>query len=55
MPKALHNKLARQARKQGLSGDRFKAYVYGTMNKIEQGKQSHFDKAIRKRMKGAKS
>lgn len=40
MPKALHNKLARQATKKGLSGKRKNAYVYGTMAKIEKGKKS---------------
>lgn len=38
MPKALHNKLARQATKKGLSGKRKNAYVYGTLNKIKKGK-----------------
>lgn len=42
MPKALHNKLQKQARKKGLTGKRKNAYVHGTMNKI--GKKS-----IRKR------
>jgi hypothetical protein len=35
MPKALHQKLARQAAKKGLTGKRKDAYVYGTMQKIE--------------------
>jgi hypothetical protein len=34
MPKALHDKLARQARKKGLKGKRAAAYVYGTMRKM---------------------
>lgn len=38
MPKALHNKLKRQAKKQHLGKDRENAYVYGTMNKIEKEK-----------------
>ena len=38
MPKALHDRLARQASKKGLSGKRADAYVYGTMNKIEKKK-----------------
>lgn len=38
MPKELHNKLKRQARKKGLTGERADAYVYGTMAKVEQGK-----------------
>lgn len=33
MPKALHDKLAKQAAKAGLSGERKDAYVYGTMRK----------------------
>jgi len=39
MPKALHRKLARQATKQGLRGERRDAYIYGTMNKIEKAKK----------------
>ena len=39
MPKALHDKLARQARKKGYKGERFKRYVYGTMAKIEKRKK----------------
>jgi hypothetical protein len=39
MPKALHDKLERSARKAGLKGERKDAYVYGTMDKIE--KQRH--------------
>lgn len=39
MPKALHDKLAREARAKGLTGDRKDAYVYGTMNKIEKKKK----------------
>jgi hypothetical protein len=39
MPKALHDKLARQARKMGLTGKRFKAYVYGTLYKYEKRKK----------------
>ena len=38
MPKALHRKLANSARKKGLKGKRKKAYVYGTMNRIEKKK-----------------
>lgn len=33
MPKALHDKLDRQAKKQGLRGERKDAYVYGVMRK----------------------
>jgi len=39
MPKALHDKLERQARKKGLKGKRKDAYIYGTMKKIEKGKK----------------
>mgnify|MGYP001598341155 CR=1 FL=1 len=45
MPKALHDKLKRQARKQGLTGDRAKAYVYGTMERIEQRRHVHVESA----------
>lgn len=38
MPKELHRKLAQQARKQGLKGERKNAYVYGTMSKIEKAR-----------------
>lgn len=37
MPKKIHDKLERQARKLGLKGKRKNAYVYGTLNKIEKG------------------
>lgn len=33
MPKALENKLKAEARKKGLTGKRFNAYVYGTLEK----------------------
>ena len=39
MPKKLHDKLERQARKKGYKGKRKDAYVYGTMNKIEKRKK----------------
>jgi hypothetical protein len=35
MPKALHDKLAKSARKAGLKGERRGSYVYGTMKRIE--------------------
>lgn len=40
MPKAMHRKLARSAKKAGLKpgSERSNAYVYGTMNKIEKAK-----------------
>lgn len=40
MPKWLHDMLARQAAKRGLKGKRKKAYIYGTMNKIEKRKKA---------------
>jgi hypothetical protein len=36
MPKALHRKLKRQARKKGLKGKRADKYVYGTMAKVKK-------------------
>lgn len=39
MPKALHRKLAKQATKQGLTGERKDAYIYGTMKKVESAKK----------------
>ena len=48
MPKELEDKLKREARKKGLSGDRFNAYVYG--NKTMQ-KYLHPDLQERKRKK----
>ena len=38
MPKELHRRLERQARKKGLKGERRKAYVYGTLSKIKKKK-----------------
>jgi len=38
MPKKLHRKLSRQAKKKGLKGDRKDVYVYGTLTKIERKK-----------------
>ena len=37
MPKKIHAKLERQARKKGLRGKRKDAFVFGTMNKIKKG------------------
>lgn len=34
MPKELEEKLRAQAKKQGLSGERLNAYVYGTMRRM---------------------
>jgi hypothetical protein len=39
LPKALHDKLERQARKKGFKGKRADRYVYGTMNKIKKKKK----------------
>jgi len=36
MPKVLHEKLERQARKLKLKGKRKDAYVYGTLKKIKK-------------------
>ncbi len=36
MPKKIHDKLERQARKLGLKGERKDRYVYGTLSKIEK-------------------
>jgi hypothetical protein len=36
MPKALHDKLKRQARKKGYKGKRADKYVYGTLNKLKK-------------------
>lgn len=33
MPKKVERRLAKEAKRKGLTGDRAKAYVYGTMNK----------------------
>ena len=37
MPEALKRKLRAGAKKEGLTGDRADAYVYGTLNKKEKG------------------
>lgn len=45
MPKKVHDKLEREAKKKGLKGEHKDAYVYGTLNKIKkkEGKsKSHF-------------
>lgn len=39
MPKALHRKLTKQAKKKGLTGKRKGAYIYGTMKKVEKKKK----------------
>lgn len=38
MPKKVHKRLVKQAKKKGLKGERKKAYVYGTLRKIEKNK-----------------
>ena len=40
MPKKMHKRLEKAARKKGLTGKRKKAYVYGTMKKRSKKKQS---------------
>lgn len=40
MPKALHDKLAREATKRGLTGERRDAYVYGTLAKVDKLRKS---------------
>ncbi len=40
MPKRMHDKLAREAKKKGLKGKEKNAYVYGTMAKIEKATKS---------------
>jgi hypothetical protein len=37
MPKEMHDRLAKQAGKRGLSGDRRAAYIYGTMSRMKKG------------------
>lgn len=39
MPKELHDRLARQARKKGLKGKAFNRYVYGTMHDIKEAQE----------------
>jgi len=39
MPKELHARLEKQARKMGLMGDRKNAYVYPTLRKVEKRKK----------------
>ena len=47
MPKALKEKLRRQGRKKGFTGERLEKYVYGTMTTIEKKKKNPI---TRKRM-----
>lgn len=39
MPKKMHRALERQARKKGLTGERKRRYVYGTMAKRKKRKK----------------
>lgn len=50
MPKKMEEKLKREARKKGLTGDDFNAYVYGTM----QSKTSWKPKKKKARKKKAR-
>lgn len=36
MPKEIHDRLAKQAKKKGLKGKKKGAYIYGTLAKIEK-------------------
>ena len=40
MPKKVHKKLASAAKKKGLTGDRKKAYIYGTLGKLSKKTKS---------------
>lgn len=39
MPKKIERELKKQAAKKGLKGERYDAYVWGPMRKIEKGKK----------------
>jgi hypothetical protein len=39
MPKALHDKLDKEAKRKGLKGKRKDAFVYGTLSKVEKKKK----------------
>lgn len=39
MPKKMHKRLEKQAKKKGLKGKRKKAYVYGTLNRRKKKKR----------------
>lgn len=45
MPKALEQKLKKEAKKKGLSKERTGAYVYGTMQKVTDWKPGQKKKA----------
>ena len=36
MPKRLHEALEREAKKRGLTGERRKAFIFGTLNKAKK-------------------
>lgn len=46
MPKELHDKLVRHANKKGLKGKRKKAYVFGTLDKIQKNKDKELDSFV---------
>ena len=48
MPKYIHDKLVKEAKKKGLKGKRKNAYVFGTLNKIETN-ISNFGKKKKKK------
>jgi len=39
MPKKIHDKLKKTAKKKGLTGKRRDKYIYSTLNKIKKGKK----------------
>lgn len=45
MPKKLHDMLKKSSRKKGLKGDRAKAYIYGTMDKIQKARKKNRKKS----------
>lgn len=46
MPKKVERSLKKMARKKGLKGERMKAYVYGTMDKIEKARKRKRNKSV---------
>jgi hypothetical protein len=52
MPKELEEKLKREARKKGLTGERFNAYVYG--NKTMQESMNGEKKEVKLKKQGRK-
>lgn len=44
MPKALHDKLAREAKKKGFGKERTAAYVYGTLENVKKAKKARAKK-----------